>query len=264
MKKTLRYKHEFVLLTSIILSFMLTSCSHSGSSDQGEIFIKVIDAPANYQQINITVNYVAIHQIGATGWTVLNPATQVSFNLIALIDGNSCRLALSKVPSGTYDQIKINYQFCSVIINGQEKGLQFGPSIANGNSIIPYSFQIVDGQQFQLTFDYDAYSSISGNYFNPKIRVQNTALSGSIAGNVRDPNNNATSAKITTFTGLDTVTTYNDTTNGSFQLSDLPEDTSYTVIVIPYNTLLMNDTIPGIVVTRDSTSNLSVIQLKNK
>ena len=273
MKKTLQCTHGFVLLTSIILSFLLASCSHSGSSDQGEIFIKVVDAPANYQAINIVVNRVSIHQSGAApniGLTFLSTTSPIKFNLLKLLNGNSVQLALSKVPAGTYDQIEINYGQCTITINGQEIPLNFDPSITNGNSIIPFSFQIVDGQQFQLTFDYDAYSSVyptgflNSYNFNPKIRLQNTALSGSIAGTIRDPNNAVTSARITTFTGLDSVTTYNDTTYGSFQLSDLPEDTSYTVIIIPYNQSLLNDTLPGIIVTRQTITNLGIIQLKYK
>jgi hypothetical protein len=120
-----------------------------------------------------------------------------------------------------------------------------------------------------LSFDYDAYSSVfpsgflNGYIFKPKIRVQNTALSGSITGAVRDSNNVAAPSKITTFTVIDTVTTYNDTTTGSFQLSDLPEGI-YTVIIIPDNHLLMNDTLPGNVVVHQTATNLGIIQLKYK
>jgi hypothetical protein len=249
------------------------SCSSSGSNDQGEIFIKVVDAPANYQQVNIVVDRVSVHQTGASPniWTYLNSDSPISFNLLTLVNGHSVQLALSKVPVGTYDQIKIEYGTCTITTNDNknQQHLNMDPSIQNGN-IISYSFHIVDGQQVQLTFDYDAYNSVypssflNGYIFKPKIRVQNTFFSGSIAGTVRDSNNAVAPAKITTFTGLDTVTTYNDTTYGSFQLSDLPESASYTVIVIPNNNLLMNDTLPGIVVTHQMSTNLGIIQLKYK
>ena len=261
--------YPFVLWTSILLSLVLAGCSGNGTNDQGEIFIKVVDAPANYQQINIVVDRVSVHQSGASPliWTYLSPASPISFNLLTLVNGHSVQLAFSKVPVGTYDQIKIEYGTCTILTNGNPKQLNLDASIKNGNAI-SYGFQIVDGQQFQLTLDYDAFNSVyvSGvyYYFKPLIRVQNTLLSGSITGTVRDSNNVVASAKITTFTGLDTVTTYNDTTYGSFQLSDLPEDTSYTVIIIPYNKLLMNDTLPGIVVTRQTVTNLGIIKLKYK
>ena len=272
MTKLLRGAYLTIAGTSILLGFILVCCSSNGADDQGEILIKVIDAPANYQQINIVVNRVSIHQAGNApdiGWKFLNIGSPVSFNLLKLLNGHSVQLAFSKIPVGTYDQIKIDYGTCTITTNGNPILLVLDPSITRGN-IIPYGFHIVQGQQFQLTFDYDAYSSVypsgflNGYIFKPKIRVQNTALSGSITGAVRDSNNVAAPAKITTFTGFDTVATYNDTTTGSFQLSDLPEDTSYTVIIIPYNTLLMNDTLPGIVVTHQTATNLGIIKLKYK
>jgi len=267
MTTSLQRECVFIILAGILLSFILVSCSSNGANDQGEIFIEVVDAPANYQQINIVVDRISIHQTGAVGWTFIN-TSPVKFDLLTLINGHSAQLVLSKVPAGTYDEIKIIYGTCTVTTEGIEHLLNLDASIQNGHSILG-SFQIVDGQQFQLMFDYDAYNSVSVSgvffnnyYFKPKIRVQNTSLSGWITGNVRD-SSNVVSAKITTYTGLDSVTTYNETTFGSFQLSGLPERT-YTVIVIPDNPLFINDTISGIVVTRQQPTNLGAIQLKYK
>lgn len=266
MTTLLQCKCLFVVWTSILLSLILVCCSSNGANDQGEIFIKVVDAPANYQQINIVVDHVSIHQIGAIGWTFIS-TSKVQFDLLKQINGNSVQLVLSKVPVGTYDQIKIDYGTCTITTEGIEHYLNLDASIQNGNTI-PYNFQIADGQMYQLTFDYDAYSSVyvsgvsyNNYFFKPIIRVQNTLLSGSITGTVRDSNNVVASAKITTYTGLDTVTTFNDTTYGSFQLSDLQEG-KYTVIVIPNNQLLMNDTIPDTVVIRQRTTMLGIIKLK--
>jgi hypothetical protein len=269
MTKPQQRAYRFVVWTSILLGLVLAGCSKNGANDQGEIFIKVVDAPANYQQINIVVDRVSVHQSGASPyiWTYLSPASPISFNLLTLVNGHSIQLAFSKVPAGTYDQIKIEYGTCTIITNGNPKQLNLDASVKNGNTI-PYGFQIANGQQFQLTFDYDAFNSVNVSgvyyYFKPRIRVQNTVLSGSITGTVRDTNNVAAPSKITTFTKLDSVTTYNDTTYGSFQLSDLPEDTSYTVIILPNNKLLMNDTIRGIDVVRQTITNLGVVQLKDK
>lgn len=271
MTKPLKCDYLYVVGICILLSFILVCCSGNGANDQGEILIKVVDAPANYQQINIVVDRVSIHQAGNApdiGWKFLSTGSPISFNLLKLLNGHSVQLAFNKVPGGSYDQIKIDYGPCTITTNGNPILLALDPSITNGN-IIPYGFQIVQGQQFQLTFDYDAYSSVypsgflHGYIFKPKIRVQNTALSGSITGAVRDTNNIVAPSKITTFTVFDTVTTYNDTTTGSFQLSDLPEGT-YTVIIIPDNHLLMNDTLPGNIVVHQTATNLGIIQLKYK
>jgi hypothetical protein len=272
MAKPRKYSYLFIAGTCLLLGFIFACCSSNGVNDRGEIFIKVVDAPANYQQINIVVNRISIHQEGASSaiWTYLNADSPVSFNLLTLVNGHSAQLALSKVPAGNYDQIKIEYGTCTITTNENRnpQHLNLDPFIQNGH-IISYGFHIVDGEQVQLTIDYDAYSSVypsgflNGYILKPKIRIQNTAFSGSIFGTVRDSNNAAAPAKITTFTGLDTVTTYNDTIYGSFQIPDLPEGI-YTVVIVPENRLLMNDTLPGNVVIRQIATNLGIIQLKYK
>ncbi len=270
MTKLFHYKYLCIALGSILLIFIITSCSNNGPGDQGELFIKVVDAPANYQKINIIVNRVSIHQSGSPsdiGWTYVSTSPQ-SFNLLTLLNGNSYQLVLSKVPAGSYDHIEINYGQCTLIKSGTEYPLNYAPSIPLGNHTISYAFKIADGQMSQLAFDYDAYGSVYSEqlsyYFNPAIRVQDISFCGWITGSVLDSNKVIASAKIKTYTGLDSVTTYNDTTQyGSFQLSDLPEGT-YTVIVIPNNQLLVNDTLFNNVVTPQRATNLGAIILKHK
>ena len=91
---------------------------------------------------------------------------------------------------GTYDQIKINYGACTLVNSGLEQLLNLDPSIQSGDSIA-FGFQIVQGQQVQLTFDFNAYESVYENgesyFFKPVIRVQNTLLSGWILGSVVRP-----------------------------------------------------------------------------
>jgi hypothetical protein len=62
-----------IVLTSILLGFILVRCSSNGANNQGELFIKVLDAPASFQQVNIVVDHVSIHRTGASaevGWTI--------------------------------------------------------------------------------------------------------------------------------------------------------------------------------------------------
>jgi hypothetical protein len=246
---------------------MVVSCSSDGANNQGELFIKVLDAPASFQQMNIVVDRVSIHRTGTTGdvgWTVATANSSGSFDLLNLRNGRNLQLALNKVPVGTYDQIKINFGACTIVQDGPEQLLNLDPTIQSGNSIA-YGFQIIEGQQLQLTFDFNAYRSVykSGElyFFKPIIRVQNTVLSGWITGSVLDTGQTVALANIMTYTGIDSVSTLNEYPYGSFQLSDLPEGT-YSITVVPENPLLVADTIHNVNVIRLLPTSLGAIHLK--
>jgi hypothetical protein len=255
----------FILVTGILLSFILTGCSSNGASDEGELFIKVLDAPAAFQQMNIVVDRVSIHRAGAAadvGWTIASTNSSGAFDLLNLRNGRNLQLALSKVPVGTYDHIKITYGACTIINNSLEQLL----IVDSTSSSIAYGFQIVEGKQLQLTFDYDAYRSVfqsGGRYFfKPVIRVQNTSLSGSIVGSVLRPDTLPNVSSVHTFTGLDSVTTLIDP-NGSFQISDLPEN-MYAVTILSGDPAQKDTTITNINVVRNQVSNIGAITLRKK
>ncbi|RPI04254.1 MAG: DUF4382 domain-containing protein [Ignavibacteriae bacterium] len=249
------------------ITCVLAGCSSGGANDQGELFIKVLDAPANYQEINIVVDRVSIHRTGSTpdvGWTVVSTTSSGKFNLLHLLNGRNLQLVLNKVAVGTYDQIKLNYGACTIMADDLEQSLQQDSSIQSGNTIL-YGFQVVEGQQVQLTLDFDAYRSVLKNgelyMFKPHIRVQNTLLSGSIAGSVLDSGRTVVPAAIVTYTGIDTVRTASELPYGSFQLSDLPEGI-YSVAVVPESPFLEADTINNIKVVRRLQTNLGAIHLQ--
>ncbi|MCX6120202.1 MAG: DUF4382 domain-containing protein [Ignavibacteriales bacterium] len=268
MTTPVQHKYLFAVLTCILLSFILVSCSSNGANFQGELFIKVLDAPASFQQMNIVVDRVSIHRTGTTadiGWTVATTNSSGSFDLLNLRNGRNLQLALNKVPVGTYDQIKINFGPCTIIQNGPEQLLNVDPTIQSGNSIA-YGFQIIEGQQLQLTFDFDASRSVYKNgelyFFKPIIRVQNTVLSGSILGSVVRPDTLPNVSSVRTYTGVDSVSTLTDP-NGSFQISDIPENT-YTVTIQSGDPKLNDTTIANVIVIRKQATNIGAITLRTK
>jgi hypothetical protein len=143
--------------------------------------------------------------------------------------------------------------------------LNLDPSIQAGDSL-SYGFQVVQGQQAQLTFDFDALRSVYLNgesyYFKPVIRVQNTLLSGWILGSVIRPDTLPIVSTIHTFTGVDSVTTLCDP-NGSFQIADLPENT-YSVTIASNDSRLRDTTITNVVVVRRQGANIGAIKLTAK
>jgi hypothetical protein len=253
----------------VCMVFFLAGCSSDGANDQGELFIKVLDAPAGFQKINIVVDRVSIHRAGASadvGWTIVSTNSSGAFDLLNLRNGRNLQLVLNKVPIGNYDRIKINYGACTILKNELEQSVSLDPSILSGNSLA-YGFQIVEGEQLQLTFDFDASRSLYKigelYYFNPVIRIQNTLLSGWITGSVLDTGQMVALATIKTYTGVDSVSTLSEFPYGSFQLSDLPER-MYSVVIVPDDSLLIADTISNIDVVRQRPTNLGAIHLKHK
>lgn len=151
--------------------------------------------------------------------------------------------------------------------NGSESYLNFYTTPSE--QVLNYDFEVLAGSQTQLTFDFDVSRSVSkigGNYFifTPVIRVQNTLLSGSISGSVVDSNHTVVPTTISTWTGIDSISTVNDTTNGSFQLSDIPENL-YSIRIVPFDTLsFLKKRIDSLVVTRQTTHNLGAIVLQRR
>ena len=258
----------FIVPAAIILSIMIGGCSSSGANDEGELFIKVLDAAATYQHLNITVDRVSVHRSDASpevGWTIVSESSTGSFDLLNLRNGRNLQLAFNKVPVGTYNQIKLNFGACTITADGIEQLLNQDPTILAGDSV-PYGFQIVQGQKVQLTFDFDVYRSVSKSgdmyMFKPVIRVQNTVLSGTIKGSVVRPDTLPNLATVHTYTGVDSVATLCDS-NGSFQLSDLPENT-YAVTILSGDAKLNDTTISNIKLVASQVYNLGAIQLTAK
>jgi hypothetical protein len=257
--------HLYVIITGILLCFFLTGCTSGGASDEGELYIKVLDAPATVQQMKINVDHLSIHRADATsevGWTVVNTNISGPFDLLNLRNGRNLQLVLSRVPVGSYDRIKINFGACTIVNDGLEQLLNPDPSIQAGDTIV-YGFQIVQGKQVQLTFDINASSSVYLNgesyYFKPAIRVQNILLSGWISGSVIRPDSLYNLTSVRTFTGLDSVSTLCDP-NGSFLLADLPENV-YSVTIYSGSPKLNDTTITNISVVRREGSNIGAIKL---
>ena len=80
-------------------------------------------------------------------------------------------------------------------------------------------------------------------------------------GSVLGPDSLATEVTVQTYTGLDSVSTLNDLSTGSFQLSALPEGV-YSVTIVPIDTLLRDSTISDIQVVRRVKNNIGVISLQ--
>lgn len=213
----------------VLLPLVFLGCQNpDDTSFRGDFRIKLVDAPAVYDEVNIVVRRVSVHRASAGpsfGWTVISEDVS-SFNLLDLRNGVSATLASAALPVGRYDKVLVLYGISNLVEDGFERTVYIPDDLADG-AVVDAEFEVTEGGLFGLTFDMDVTRSIrttaDGRFeLRPVIRVQRTDLAGSIAGGVVP---DSILAFVTTFAGGDSVSTFSLALPGinSFQLVDLPE-----------------------------------------
>jgi hypothetical protein len=198
----------------------------SGFDGEGQFTLKLIDSVGPYDAVNIEFVEVSVNRAGddsTSGWTVVNTDT-LTANILEYTNGNFAMLADSSLAAGEYTQVRLLLtDNNTVVVNGETHPLVI-PSGSTSGLKLNHPFIIEDGVTYAATLDFDAERSIivtgHGTYkMNPVIRIIVDATSGSISGNI-DPVDSY--ARITTYVGNDTISTYADTLSGDFRLMALP------------------------------------------
>ncbi|MBN1397032.1 MAG: DUF4382 domain-containing protein [Bacteroidetes bacterium] len=263
-----------ILYVCIFLLCSFISCSDSSSGNSGpdgELYIKVHDAPADYDQVNVTISIVSIHKTGNQNlnWSIASDKS-VTADLLTLRNGNTEELVMNKVSVGSYDKIKLRFGPCTIVENGIEYELNLD-SAPQFEKTMDFSFEVEGGKQTQLSFDFDIHRSIRKNgiglyTLSPVIRIQNTIYCGWISGSVIDTVGSKVSVPSTVYTSteLDSVSTKNEPSTGSFRLSDLPED-FYSILIVPDDTLKYHSIqIDSLLVERQKGTNIGVVVLNRR
>jgi hypothetical protein len=222
-----------LLATAILVLGVVGGCSDDDSATAptagGTGFIKVnlIDAPGDYQQVNVEVIRVEIHRgdeaDSNSGWSVISEDT-TTVDLLTLTDGNSAVLADSTLPAGTYTQVRlILSENNTVMVDSVLHDLEI-PSSQNTGLKLNHTFSISDGALYEFTLDFDVDRSIhqtgNGQYkMKPVIRIVVDQTSGGLMGVVEPV---AARAMVWTVAGEDTITAWADTLSGAFKFSMLP------------------------------------------
>jgi hypothetical protein len=241
----------FVLFAGLALG----SCSREdvtspevSSSASGRLRVYLVDAPAAYEAVNISVVRVEVHRESSdstAGWYVLGD---------------------TMLPPGSYSQIRLIIgDGSNIVVNGSSHPLEIPSGPQTGLKLI-HSFVIVPYALYEVIVDFDAGRSIvvtgNGRYkLKPVLRAQARQISGDIEGSVLPAVARST---VTTAVGLDTVSTYADTTTGYFRVRALPEG-SYVLWISPADTATYRDTtVAGVTVTRGQLTNVGTINLTRK
>jgi hypothetical protein len=220
-----------LLATTILIVGIIGGCSDDATtaptSGTGFIKINLIDAPGDYQQVNVEVIRVEVHRADEadsnSGWSVVSEDT-TTVDLLTLTDGNLAVLADSTLAAGTYTQVRlILSENNTVMVDSMLHDLEI-PSSQNTGLKLNHPFTINDGAMYEFTLDFDADRSIhrtgNGQYkMKPVIRIIVDQTSGGLMGAVEPV---VARAKVWAVAGADTVTAWADTLSGEFKFSMLP------------------------------------------
>lgn len=224
------------LFVSLFAVLVFSSCSkteENGSDGTATLAIRLTDAPANYDEVNVDIQGVEVK--GPAGGAVSLNINAGVYNLLDFVNGIDTLIASGSIQAGTITQIRLILgSNNSIKVNGVTYPLST-PSAQQSGLKLLVNKTLAPGIAYMLLLDFDAQQSIveqgNGQYsLKPVIRVVNaTGLNGSIVGSI------SPSSIITALSAVDAggiaYGTFSDST-GSFLIPGIPAGT-YTLYVNP-------------------------------
>ncbi|QZE15291.1 DUF4382 domain-containing protein [Halosquirtibacter laminarini] len=216
-----------------VLSFGLFSCSDdSSSTNDATLNVRLTDAPADYDKVNIDVRDVEINvSEDQSGWSSVGNVNSGIYNLLEYTAGNDTLLTSGSLPAGTYNQIRLILgDNNSVVVDGQEYEMKVPSGSQSGLKLL-VNQTLEAGVAYNAILDFDAARSVietgNGNYkLKPTIKMFFEAQSGAIQGAVQED----ALGVVYAIMGSDTVSTYLN--QGKFLLRGVTPG-SYEVVVEP-------------------------------
>lgn len=217
----------------------LLSCSDNELST-AKIQVSLVDAPAEYQAVNIDILEVNINSGSDTsGWVSLESASPGIYDVLKLTNGEEAFMGEVELPEGKLGQVRVVLgDNNSLTLDGETIDLTV-PSGSQSGLKINVDADIQAGITYKLVLDFDASKSIvkagnSGRYnLKPVIRAKMEATTGAIGGIV---NPLEAESIVYAVAGEDSVSTYPDET-GAFLIRALEAGT-YTVTAVVVDTAL--------------------------
>jgi hypothetical protein len=215
------------LLPLLLVAIGFSACSDDDTNNppsKATLSLSLTDAPADYDEVNITFSEVAVSMNG--GWVVLS-GTERTIDLLEWNNGKSIELGRQDVDPGKVTQIRLMVTKAEVVIDGQPHSVTIPSAEQTGLKIVT-NFELVAGSTYNLVLDFDANQSIvtTGNPQNPNgyklkptIRAVDMAATGSISGTV----SNYGDSPLATVSQSGSVVTSTpvEMTDGSFRLAFL-------------------------------------------
>jgi len=243
-----------------------TDLGGTPGSGLGTLVVRLIDAPAAYEAVNIVVDSVRVHvESGDTlsGWYTISRTT-AQYNLLAYANGRDTVIAEGLIPAGYYSQMRLYIGRGSHVVRGGIASPLEVPSGSQSGLKLNIQATILAGVKYELMLDFDAGRSIvvtgNGRYLlKPVIKVASAAVSGSLSGVVVPDSTNPT---VWAIAGTDTSSTFTDTT-GYFRFRYLTPAT-YRLEIVPADVTYRDTTLTNVVVTAAQNTNVGTIILRKK
>lgn len=251
-----------ILLVGMLL---FISCEKNENNNEAVLNIRLTDAPAAYDAVNIEIENVQIH-VGDNenegGWHDVEIMNKGVYNLLDFNNGLDTLLASSYLPAGNASQMRLFLGDNNTLVkNGETHNLFATAGLTSGLKLQIHQ-QLEEGITYAMWLDFDASRSIvktnSGKYnLKPVIRTFTEATSGSIKGIISpgDP-----VAYVQALNISDTIGTVSDNT-GYFLLKGVPQGT-YEVTIESSDTLIPEFIISDVEVLLGQVTDLDTVYLQ--
>ncbi|WP_299464642.1 DUF4382 domain-containing protein [uncultured Microscilla sp.] len=254
-----------LILSLFLMVGMFSACKKSDGGT-ARITVRMIDAPGDYEEVNIDIQDVQIKASddnGANGWTSLGGVKTGVYDLIKLTGGLEAVLADAEIPAGRVSQIRLVLGDKNTVkIDGNTLALTT-PSAQQSGLKINLNADIAEGVTYSVLLDFDAARSVvatgSGKYnLKPVIKAIAEATSGSIKGTI-DPQE-ATPA-VYAIKDSDSTSAYTND-NGEFIIKGL--DAGIYKVVFEPKTGYEGHTVESVEVILGEVKDMGTITIKKK
>ena len=132
-----------LLLLTLGVIVVVAGCGSDESTSPGfgSVRVSMTDAPGDYDQVNIVIREVRVHQTGENDadshWLVVRPDSASTYDLLTLRNGVFVTLGFARgIPSGAYDQVRLVLGAGSnVVVDGVSHPLVPGTSCFLGYDV---------------------------------------------------------------------------------------------------------------------------------
>ncbi len=218
-----------------LFSAGLFSCKKDDNTSSGnaQFNMRLTDAPANYDAVNIDIQQIGFTMQGKSE-VMITPNRVGVYNILKFKNGLDTMLSSMSLPAGTVGQIRLVLgSNNSVVVAGVSHALNT-PSAQESGLKLNLNQTFAANGSYDIWFDFDAAKSIvetgAGSYkLKPTIRAYSAVTNGRISGNVLPL---AAFATVYAVNGTDTSAAVPSNIDGSFVISGLATG-SYQLIYEP-------------------------------
>lgn len=241
--KKLRNLPDLIVFALAALSLIGCGGSAETGGEMGTLVVTLSDAPfpvTLVDEANVTINKIEARNKSSEG----NPFVTLSeklqtYNLLDLQNGVTAVLAVTEVPPGEYDLVRLHVSEASITLDDEEE-TTFDLTVPSGAQtgikvFLDPPLTVAEAVTSELLLDFDVSQSfvvqgnpetpagINGFHFKPVVRGANLSIAGQVIGSVTDGDSNAIEGAEVSIELDPDPTTALTGENGEYALLGIPE-----------------------------------------